>query len=487
MMAQASSLWSKRFWMGVAAGIWLSGLLLFWALIWPALRLLITTLFSGYFLGWGAALVLASPLRRRAMAHFTVTTLTLAISLGVLELVSVVGLIDFRAVLATTVPDPCNNADNVRDPELIHIHKPYLKRVGATRGDIALALHLASTRLYPYAVTCDRNGFRNACDLSAAEVVVLGDSFVEGGLTSANDLMTATLGRLLRRTVANLGQSAYGPQQELAVLRRYAASLRPRLCIWTFYEGNDLYDVERYEQLSQGNGQAAARSTPQQRSFARNALWMLAERLGRFLAPDPGDRAPQGTFQSEDGRKVQLFFHNRGAQRCHRELAALDKVLSVLSAANAACVANRISLLVVFAPEKFRVYRDYCTFRPDNPCAGWVIDDLPEKLGARLAALSPSIGFLDLTPALMAEAAQGRLLYFTDDTHWSAEGHEIAGRTIATHVIHQSYLDLPSEQLRAGEDWPVSRQMSSRGALGNEERHAEASDAASSSCRIFLK
>jgi hypothetical protein len=61
--------------------------------------------------------------------------------------------------------------------------------------------------------------------------------------------MPATVARLLDCTVANLGQSAYGPQQELAVLKRFGASLGPRLCIWTFYEGNDLDDVERYEQL----------------------------------------------------------------------------------------------------------------------------------------------------------------------------------------------------------------------------------------------
>jgi hypothetical protein len=386
------------------------------------------------------------------MARFTLTTVALTLALGVLELVSAVGLIDFRAVLAVAEPDPCNNANNVRDPELLHIHKPYLKRVGATRGDIALALHLTSARLYPYTVTYDRNGFRNACDLSAAEVVVLGDSFVEGGLVAVADLTTTTLGRFLGRTVANLGQSAYGPQQELVVLKRYATSMHPRLCIWTFYEGNDLNDVERYEQLRHGNGQTTVRSTSWERSFARNALLALAERLGRGLTPEPAEQAPQGTFQSEDGRRVRLLFPDRGAQHPRRERAALDKVLSVLSAAMAACAANRISLLVVFAPEKFRVYRNYCEFRPDNPCAGWGLDDLPEQFGARVAALGPRIAYLDLTPALTAEAAQGRLLYFADDTHWSADGHEVVGRTIAMYIAREGYLGLPSEQLKVGED-----------------------------------
>ena len=107
--------------------------------------------------------------------------------------------------------------------------------------------------------------------------------------------MTATLARLLGCKVANLGQSAYGPQQELAVLKRFGTSLRPRLCIWTFYGGNDLDDVERYEQLRQDRVSTAVRSTPE-RLFGRNALRVLAERLGPMLTPDPADRAPWGTF-----------------------------------------------------------------------------------------------------------------------------------------------------------------------------------------------
>ncbi len=363
-----------------------------------------------------------------------------------MELISAVGLVDFRTVLATGGSDARKNADNALDPELIHIHKPYLKRVGATRGDIALALHLAGTPLYPYDVACDRNGFRNAPDLSTAEVVVLGDSFVEGGLVAADDLMTATVARLLDCTVANLGQSAYGPQQELAVLKRFGVSLGPRLCIWTFYEGNDLDDVERYEQLRQDRIPTAVHSTPRERSFGRNALRALSERLGPFLTPDPADRAPWGILQNDDSQTIRLFFHHGRAQLSSRGVTALDKVVAVLSAAHTACVTNRVPLLVVFVPEKFRVYRDYCTFRPDNPCVHWVLDDLPGRLGARVTALGPGISFLDLTPALAAEAARGRLLYFADDTHWSAEGHQVAGWAVAAYVTCQGHLGLPPKQ-----------------------------------------
>ena len=227
-----------------------------------------------------------------------------------LELVSAVGLVDFRTVLVTGGPDPRKNADNALDPELIHIHKPYLKRVGVTRGDIALALHLPGTPLYPYDVACDRNGFRNTCDLSTAEVVVLGDSFVEGGFVAADDLMTAILARLLGCTVANLGQSAYGPQQELAVLKHFGALLHPKLYIWTFYGGNDLDDVERYERLRQDSISIAVHSTPHEPRLAATHCG-CCERLTPFFTPDPADRVPWGTLQNDDGQMTHLFFDHR--------------------------------------------------------------------------------------------------------------------------------------------------------------------------------
>jgi SGNH hydrolase-like domain, acetyltransferase AlgX len=447
----------------VAAGFWLGGLVLLWAMVRPAPRPLAATLLGSYFLGWGTALVLAAPPRSRVIARFSLTTLALALPPGCLELLSVVGMADFRTLFTAPGLDPRHNADNVPDPELIHVHRPYLKRAGATRGDIASALHLTDAPLHPYEVAYDRNGFRNARDLSEAEIVVLGDSFVEGGLVAADDLLTATLGRLLGCNVANLGQSAYGPQQELAVLNRYAAPLRPRLCIWTFYEGNDLDDVARYEQLTQGNGRAA-RSTPRDRSFGRNALLALSCRLGRILVPDASDQAPSGTFREMNGRTTRLFFRDRGALHPRQELSALDEVTSVLTAAHAACAAYRMTLLVVFAPQKFRIYKDYCTFPPDNPCTRWAPDDLPERLRARVAAIGPGIRFLDLTPALAAEAARGRLLYFADDTHWSAEGHQAAGRAIAADIARRGDLGPPSptlpqrqDQLATKEDGPRRR------------------------------
>jgi hypothetical protein len=196
-MARSLSSRRDRFWAIVAAGSWLGGVLLLWAMVRPTPGFLAATLLGSCFLAWGTALFVARPPRLRAIARFTLTTLALALPLGCLELLSAVGMADFRVWFATSTLDPRQNSDNVPDRELIHIHKPYLKRAGATHGDIAYALHLANAPLYPYEVAYDRNGFRNPRDLTEAEIVVLGDSFVEGGSVAADDLLTATLGRFV--------------------------------------------------------------------------------------------------------------------------------------------------------------------------------------------------------------------------------------------------------------------------------------------------
>ncbi len=103
-------------------------------------------------------------------------------------------------------------------------------------------------------------------------------------MTPTPYLMTSVLGELENATVANLGLSGYGPQQELATLKRYALPLNPKTIVWVFYEGNDLGNVDGYERdiaaLTNEN-----RFMPWMRSFSRNALLALG-RIRRGCIPE---------------------------------------------------------------------------------------------------------------------------------------------------------------------------------------------------------
>ena len=125
--------------------------------------------------------------------------------------------------------------------ELLWQHDPYFQYEEAVPGQYGRSFMCATRSFANVVVRYDRNGFRNSVDLQQADIVVIGDSYIEGYMTPESKLATTLLGQLQGKTVANLGHSGYGPQQELVVLKRYGLPLHPHTVIWAFFEGNDLF------------------------------------------------------------------------------------------------------------------------------------------------------------------------------------------------------------------------------------------------------
>ncbi|AMV38529.1 alginate O-acetyltransferase AlgX-related protein [Planctomyces sp. SH-PL62] len=251
-------------------------------------------------------------------------------------------------------------------------------------------------------------------------------------------LVSARLADRIGAPVANLGRTGYGPPQELVVLDRYAGRFSPRTCVWFFYEGNDLQDLNGYE-AERARVRALRAESPRRawygRSFVRNAAgW--SSRSGTAAATFPA-RSRAGTFRDASGATTEFYFScgvHEGAADAVPERAApetMDRLKEVFAEAGALCRARGVDLVVAFVPAKFRVYRDLCRFEADSPCADWPIDDLPGAVEKVVRDTSPAIGFVDLTPRLRAEAEAGGLVYLTDDTHWSAEGHRAAALAVA--------------------------------------------------------
>ena len=104
------------------------------------------------------------------------------------------------------------------------------------RGDFPLLMS------NPITVTHDVNGYRNVTHFAQADIVLIGDSYVEGRYVSDDQTISRFLQDRLGRAVANLGVAGYGTAQELIVLKQDGMRLKPRIVIWFFFEGNDLYN-----------------------------------------------------------------------------------------------------------------------------------------------------------------------------------------------------------------------------------------------------
>ena len=95
----------------------------------------------------------------------------------------------------------------------------------------------------------DSHGFTNdeattwhSRNPDSREVVLLGDSFVEGRCVQQGEDIASELRRKGIHAIS-LGTTGSGPIRELATLKEYALPLHPRVIFWSFFEGNDLDDI----------------------------------------------------------------------------------------------------------------------------------------------------------------------------------------------------------------------------------------------------
>lgn len=185
--------------------------------------------------------------RNETIARLALVAFSLVFAVGLIETTVLLKLVDYRLALGTMIDVPWLNPVNRIDPEVLHLRQPNLHLKGVMNGgDISIHMNVPSRTDYPYDAMYDRNGFRNDPNLEQADIALLGDSFIEAYTVSQELTVASLLGKLQGRAVANLGQLWYGPQQELAALKRYAVPLKPKLVVWAFFGGNDLSDYRRY-------------------------------------------------------------------------------------------------------------------------------------------------------------------------------------------------------------------------------------------------
>lgn len=350
-----------------------------------------------------------------------------------IELPAMMGVLDYRTVIG---PYHMWWAPNVKDPKLLAIHRPHARQTGEARGgDSASSYQIppSDQTTFRWDVTYDHNGFRNRQDLNSADIAVIGDSFVEGLTVSDAELGTSQLANLEGKLVANLGQSTYGPLQEEIVFNRYALPLHPRTVVWMFFEGNDLQDVIAYQH--EVEHPASYWHAAWTRSFTRSA-YLETKRILSPPAKPPGV-SRSGVYKSAKGTAVTTYFMYRSKPLSPQELRAVDETVQTLAAVEKLCVAQQTKLVFVFVPTKFRVLRSFCQFPAESECRNWEPTDLSDRLKTGLRAAAPGVEYLDLTPSLVAAAAQGDLPYYPDDEHWSPAGHKIAAQAIHDYLAQQ--------------------------------------------------
>jgi hypothetical protein len=386
-------------------------------------------LFLTYLSVWLFAGIFSQIPTREKLLTFILVNGSIAFTLLVIEVPTILGLLDYRVVLHTPL-SPSHDPANIADTDLIFRRQLNSHKQGSFRGgDINWGWDVPDARLYTYDIHYDRNGFRNTLYPSHADIVVLGDSFVEGTNVSDEELMTSLIAKNADMTVLNLGLSTYGPQQELIAFQRYGLPVDPKAVISVFFEGNDLNDVTTY--LRMRDEPRSNRHSLIDRLFTKNAVSALYRLAGR---PRQSALPRSALIDGAGIANQRTYFMYGGEPISAKDEAALDVARDTLAQLHAICQTRGIPLILAFAPTSFRVYKDFIR-DPGTETAKWIVNDLPARLEQIAKNISNDIIFVDLTPGLVESTRHGQLPYFNDDSHWSPTGNRIAGSILSQTLL----------------------------------------------------
>jgi hypothetical protein len=208
-----------------------------------------------------------------------------------------------------------------------------------------------------------------------------------------------------------------------------------RHAVLAFFEGNDLQDLQRE---ARGLAEAQRRGFPPtvrsplleriqpQSSFLR-ASWEL---LARERRRPPSHVGNAFFVHGGTSTPVTLSYAPPGAEDLGPRMRALLESALQDWADAARSLGMRAWLL--YLPCKERVLHGRLRFRREAPpkLAGWTPTDLPELVGT--LAARHGIGFVDPTPELEAEVAEGRLPFNGIwDTHLDRLGCRVVARVLA--------------------------------------------------------
>ena len=276
----------------------------------------------------------------------------------------------------------------------------------------------------------DENGFRNPPGIRRAEIAFVGDSFTEAATVEEADTFVHRVGAATGRTVVNLGRGAYGPQQELIVLQRYALAYHPQAIVWQLFEGNDLKDAAIFAHWKK-NPRAVSTSFTQR---------YLANSLIRELTLDSPEVKwfrPKAMLRYNDGslRPTEIRYEYDPAEPVKSPIA-FEETKQAIEAGYRLCESKGIKLLIVMIPTMLRVVEPYIIFdRPQDRDRYLPSPSMTENSGfsGALADFCRELGcaYVDSYQELRRLTDEGqRELYIPADEHLDIRGHEVIAQLV---------------------------------------------------------
>lgn len=328
-------------------------------------------------------------------------------------------------------------ARNIPDTKLVYRNRPfYHVKLTDYRGELFSPLYDIETPAFTYEETMDQDGFRNPRSEKHADIVVLGDSLIEFGITD-EDPFVQRLAKNSGLKAKNFGLGNYGPFQYLEILKEFGLPAQPKFALFCFSEGTDLLDVRMYLHWK-GGGNYYDSLPP--KNLIQRYLLVLRQQYFRFLRTAPEIRRELVDLKLGE-RRLKAIFGDPNDERSPEEILALSEfgeLEKILKEFKEISVQHQVIPLLVYIPVTAHIYAEYMT---EQSGPNWLkrrerqiraktnLERAVETLCRKL-----DFPFLSLSPAFEKAAREGRILYYPFDTHWNSEGMELAASTVAQRL-----------------------------------------------------
>lgn len=292
----------------------------------------------------------------------------------------------------------------------------------------------------------DEFGFRNEPPTAGRHypVITVGDSFMVTA-PRMNETFAGQLAEISGLPVYNYAYEGRGPTRSIVRLLLMGSRLqgRPAVVIWGLLERNvspvvfaqaaqEIRDAESRSALvaaarRMGRGLAAGKlrtSLPDTSvlAFVSSRSWTGAR--NRLVRRPPSVVVPSGApIAGHD-----VLFYQPGVHALTRgmDASSLDDLAESVDVIRKSCERRGLALLVLLIPDKERVYRAHLpagVLPVGRKVSPSILTALEKRLRER------DVPVVNLLPVFSAAAAEGELLYWTDDTHWNSRGVALAAET----------------------------------------------------------
>lgn len=333
------------------------------------------------------------------------------------------------------------------DPELGFVRKPNVSWTGELHG-----------KRVEY--RSDENGFRNPPGITEADIVFIGDSFTEAAHMRAEDTFVQVVQRGSGLRAVNLGRGAYGPQQELVVLKRYGLRYKPRIVVWQFFTGNDVNDAEEFAEWVRSGRPS---DTPLLTRYLTNSF---LRRSVKDLFSIPTRGTLPATLRYTDGHteKLRVLYEREPTVLP----GAAHEIQQALEEGAKLCRERGIRLIVMTIPTMLHILQPYIEFENAAEGRRFVEGRDPNQRSQftswldRTCTATPGCKFVDVWSALhKAARVNNHALYIPNDEHLDVRGHEVVAKAILEGL--QTRNQLASGAGTRSENQIISERSSGRG------------------------